>query len=392
MHKESTLVKVMNFSKIIQISQGSSISINNNEQSTNEIQELLFLSILLGNDELYSKLNQKVHKSKADEIQELELLYNISKIFPLISCLSIIDDFASKISSEDEEQLKKLSRSILYAIIRSSQFRFDNSDKLFDIINESFSNYKYENEDNFYDESNHINFFYEAIDFSKMSWKKFTSEFLTKIDYREITGTLWHKICEYLSQTQRNNKEEAIKKNEEVYEFDGNADHRFTGIIYHLNPNKSQNICDQGIISVTSANDSSGSPPKNVFSFDSDAYFFCDTRNNYNSWLKIDFKKYKIRPTHYSVKSRYNSICQNPQNWSIEVSNSGNDNDWKEIDSRRNITTFSEANQSDTYKIKAKLQSNESYRYIRFKQTGPSSQNYNQLAISSLEFFGGLIK
>ena len=81
-------------------------------------------------------------------------------------------------------------------------------------------------------------------------------------------------------------------------------------------------------------------------------------------------------------------------NWCIEVSNSGNENDWRTIDSRQNVTSISKQNQSDTFEIGTKLTSNEYYRYIRLRATGNTSggTDYNNIAFSSLEFFGTLIK
>lgn len=249
--KEISLNKFLNeqsFSKIVEISQGNSISINT--KNTNEIKDLLYFSILLGNNELYTKLSPKIQKTKTDEIKEIELYYQISKSFPLISCSSLIDDFSSKISSKYKDELVKLPRPIIYSIIKSTHFSFDNSDELFDIINEVFSDYDENDNDEFYEESNYINFFYEAIDISQLSSNKF-NELLKKIDYHKLTGKLWSDICEYFTQnkiTKNNNK---ANKNEQTIEFDGKEENRFKGIIYHLNKDKDKNICDEGIINVT---------------------------------------------------------------------------------------------------------------------------------------------
>ena len=128
--------------------------------------------------------------------------------------------------------------------------------------------------------------------------------------------------------------------------------------------------------------------PKYAVDFNNDQYFQSDGSLG---WLKYDFKDKKIRPTRYSIKTRNNSDSQNPINWCIEVSNTGKDSDWRLIDSRSGVTSVSKRNQSDTFDIQTRLTTEENYRYIRFRCTGKTSGNCDQLVISSLEYFGALI-
>ena len=151
------------------------------------------------------------------------------------------------------------------------------------------------------------------------------------------------------------------------------------------------NVCDAEIVNVTASSFNSNRLPKNAVDFDSKNYFLSD--NNY-PWLKYDFKDKKIRPTSYSIMTRDDSDNQNPVNWCIEVSNTDKDNDWKIIDTRKNVSSVSKRNQSDTFDISTKLPDNESYRYVRFRSNGKSSGNGNYLyiAISSIEYFGTLVE
>lgn len=84
--------------------------------------------------------------------------------------------------------------------------------------------------------------------------------------------------------------------------------------------------------------------------------------------------------TSCSIKTRNDSDNDNPLNWCIEVSNTGNKNDWKTIDSRKDVKTVSKRDQSDTFLIGTKLLSNESCRFIRLRCTGYTSYSCGYFA------------
>ena len=149
-----------------------------------------------------------------------------------------------------------------------------------------------------------------------------------------------------------------------------------------------KNISDEGIIEVTASTTEHPHFPKYAVEFDSDEYFHSDDSCD---WLQFDFKIKKIRPTHYSIKTSNDHDDQFPVNWCIEVSNTGNKNDWKIIDSRENVTSLAKRDQSDTFEVGLQLSRNENYRYVRFRSTGKTSgENCYNFIISSLEFFGTL--
>lgn len=102
--------------------------------------------------------------------------------------------------------------------------------------------------------------------------------------------------------------------------------------------------------------------------------------------------KKKIQITHYTIYTR-NDYCDggNPQNWVLEGSNSNKENDWVILDSRQNEISIQKVNKKVTFEIK-NHENNESFRFIRFRQTGKSSNNYEYLTLMSLEFFGTLVK
>ena len=208
-----------------------------------------------------------------------------------------------------------------------------------------------------------------------------------------MTATMWKNFSECFFAT-RTGKNASVKENEIKIEYDGNSSNRFKGIINHLRGNKKINISDEGIVSVTASSTEGSHYPKYVVDFDNNEFFHSSSFYPSKDWLQIDFKDKKIHPTHYSIQTPSNhddGDQQCPVNWCIEVSNSGNENDWRTIDSRQNVTSISKQNQSDTFEIGTKLTSNECYRYIRLRATGQTSGNCGNIAFSSLEFFGTLI-
>ena len=379
-------------SNLAKISQGYPIPISTNKEEENiERRNLLYLSIFIGNDELYQKLKHiTIMNNESTEIEtsleELDIFYTVSRIFPGIEYFGLINDIAKKLRSKDKEKMKSISKPVLYLLITSPHFNFDDEDCLVDIINDVFT--KSSNDKNEYEEEElYINIFYEAVDFSQISIEKI-EEMLNEIDYTKMTKNLWNKICEVIKNNIKSTKRKG--KEEQTFEFDGNSNHRFEGIIFNLSKKSGGNVSDKGIVDVASSNFQPEMPPKNAVDFDSSNYFKSYSSDG-QAWLKYDFKDRKIRPTHYSIRTRNNSDNHNPRTWVIEVSNTGQENDWRTIDTKSNVSSVSKRNQSDTFEISTKLASSEFYRYIRFRHTDFTSGNCSDLAISSLEYFGDLI-
>lgn len=368
--------------QINKLSHGDSISIDKEE----EISSLRYLSVIFGNEELFNKINEispsnKKKKNVSQLIEEIEIYSQINPNFSSFNYSSLIDEISKELSSSNNERLPKIPKQIFYSIITNKNFKSDDEDALFDMINDLFSEEDLDNDESELD----IIQFYESIDIKKLSSKKF-AEFITKLDYTKMRSDLWHKLCEIFIE-----KFQVISQKDKKFEFDGNNNNRFKGIINYLRGEQKINVCDAEIVNVTASSFNSNRLPKNAVDFDSKNYFLSD--NNY-PWLKYDFKDKKIRPTSYSIMTRDDSDNQNPVNWCIEVSNTDKDNDWKIIDTRKNVSSVSKRNQSDTFDISTKLPDNESYRYVRFRSNGKSSGNGNYLyiAISSIEYFGTLVE
>ena len=360
---------------------GERIEISGSNES-----KLRQISVLLGNEELFNAISEarengsEKERTIEERIDEILLYSEIAGTSFSIESTKLIDDIASNISIKDISQMKNVPRKILYAIISNEHFKSSDEDALIDFINEIFADSQNGNGNG--EEVSDIEF-YETVDLKNLSEDKFR-EFLSKLDFTKMTGSLWSRLCECFF-TKRVNKN--------LFEYDGDTSHRFSGIINHLRGNMKTNISDEGIISVTASSTENPHQAKYAVDFDNEEFFHSSGRGD---WLQIDFKDKKIRPTHYSIKTPRNhdndGDQQFPVNWCIEVSNTGEGNDWRAIDTRQNVTSISKRNQSDTFSIGTHLSSDEFYRFVRLRSTGRTSGNCSNIIFSSLEFFGELSK
>ena len=378
-------------SLLFAISKGERVEIANETEK----KKLQYFSILLGNDELFDLLDTLDYDTQEENqleeiIFELQFYQRMNPRFDVERYHTKLDDISSRVTTKDSKFLINLPTDLLYCILNNEHFQHDNEDIVFDIINEHFSkqncnsNYSINDNDqyNIYD-------FYENLHMNELSLNKFES-LISTVNHSEMTEGLWIQLVKLLLSSKSTNTNPQ-KTNLNLFEYDGNPNHRFEGIIHHLQKNNNENLHDSGIINVTSKTVRDSHYPKYAIDFNSDNYFLSDIRYD---WLKYDFKDKKIRPTSYSIKTRHDEDYQNPVNWCIEVSNTGGDNneEWRIIDSRTRVQSVSKRNQVDTFQIETQLTNEESYRYIRMRCTGNTSgQGYACLAISSLEYFGTLV-
>lgn len=193
-----------------------------------------------------------------------------------------------------------------------------------------------------------------------------------------------------INQIKECNNKQLIKQD---FNYDIKQNNSLNGIIFHLTNECGGNVHDIGIIIITSSSVYGSNFPKYVADFiknnQNDHFMSNDERN---SWLQYNFKKMKIRPTHYTIRTH----AAGPKNchlmnWCIEGSNNFL-KEWTVLDTRRNITSLSSASATQTFEISNKLEQDEYYKFIRIKITGPNDANNYYLMLSSLEFFGSLIK
>lgn len=390
----------------VNLSNGDSIDI-----SKNQVFSMQLLSILIENEELFSKLEQinpLINENNLSKyISNLKFLYFFNKSSRYFNFSKIIDFVSRSFYCIDLNELLKLPKNILYMIVRNPSLRLRNEDSLLDFINKIFSNKQSKNKV----KGATILDFYETIEFNALSENKF-KEFIEKFEPSEISNTLWYKLtdCFYCNSYSRSKKNTyryskspisddyflskkintSEKKNFQFFEFDGDNSHSFQGIIYHLTQIAGGNVHENGIVEVSAISSCRGHEPKCAVDLDSMNYFACD--GGPNQWLRYDFKELKVHPTHYSIRSRNSGSkgFYHLKSWAIEGSNSDDDDNWVILDQRNNVTCLDNKNSIYTFKIDQSLSREDYYRYIRLRQTDVNTGGNDSLRFSSLEFFGAV--
>ena len=207
-----------------------------------------------------------------------------------------------------------------------------------------------------------------------------------------MTITLWRKLCQcFHFNVHSREKRKKDRYLSPLFEYDGKPNHSFNGIIHHLTEEAGGNVDEKGIVKVTSSSTNGNNLSKYAVDLDDNQHYF-QSLHQPDSWLKYDFKKRKIRPTHYSIRTRHdwgNCSCH-PKNWVIEGSNTNNGFDWKILDTRSEVTCLDDKNAVHTFEIQPPLPKNECYRFIRIRQTGFNTGDNYYFTLSVLEFFGSI--
>ena len=200
-------------------------------------------------------------------------------------------------------------------------------------------------------------------------------------------------------------KEEELKRVKRIlsclYFQYGGENQAFYGIIRYLTVSCGGNVHENKVVIVTQSsfyikNDKNAYIGQFAVDLDNKNqlnYFVTD--NLPNSWIKYDFNDKKVRPTHYSIRTRPEGTFNgcHPKSWVIEGSNNGNDddeNDWKVLDERNNEEYLVGLDSRHTYDIQTLLEPNESFQYLRFRLSSVNSSGNNYIVLSALEYFGYL--
>jgi hypothetical protein len=160
------------------------------------------------------------------------------------------------------------------------------------------------------------------------------------------------------------------------------------GIIRYLTKRYGGNVCDKGIVNITSSGSYliNGSPiyfEKDLADLDNPITFW--TTNVTNSWICYAFKNARITTTHYSVRASDNPSGRFLRTWSFEGSVDGGQT-WIEMDHRENDTQMNKLAAVVTYEVKAPS----TVQMIRIRQTGKESHGNDHLLMSAFEVFGQL--
>lgn len=269
--------------------------------------------------------------------------------------------------------------------IKSECLKIENEDSLFDMINEFFEK---EEEKKSKSKLSIIDF-YEKINLEFLSEDKFT-ELIEKLKANDLTTILWLKLkkCFYMNKDlPKENVGDRYNYIGRKIEYDGNVENAFKGIICQLTKESGGNVDDKGIVKVTASSELNNYFAKYAVDLD-DCNNYFESNDISNSWLQYDFQNQRIRPTHYSIRTRHDNGKggYHPKNWDIEGSNDGEK--WITLDSRQNITCLDDRSAIHTFDIQTPQKNDDFYQFLRIRFTGPNIANNNYMVLSALEYFG----
>jgi hypothetical protein len=159
----------------------------------------------------------------------------------------------------------------------------------------------------------------------------------------------------------------------------------FDGILSFLTGECGGNVHNKDTIEVSASGICwSDSPLSVVVDFKSNSRGFATT-NVTNSWIRIDFRKYRIKPTHYSIRSRTDGDSNHLRSWVVEGSNKREN--WVNLDVRENNCDLTGSGAVQTFVIGNPGE----FMIIQIRQTGANSSGNHYVFVKSIEFFGALL-
>jgi hypothetical protein len=198
-------------------------------------------------------------------------------------------------------------------------------------------------------------------------------------------------IAEEAAKEQRSSSRNAMK-------FGPSDSAPLNGIIAFLTSHFRGNVHDLNIVSVTASAPRTGDNPayaaKNAADLTADSYFWSTSKPKFsnilagrNNWICYDFRAWKVIPTHYSVRSRYDGgvNAANLLSWLVETSMDGEE--WSVIDQRVNNDELNRKNITKVFSVAR----SEMCRMIKLVNFGRNHLGDDCLLISAWEIFGSLI-
>lgn len=332
---------------------------------------------------------KSINVSLLDENEEI----TINNVFDLILKHEQLDSYYSKslekeidfiseyffeIEENQIDMLEKFSLTTLSRIFENVKLHLRNENQLLNIVNHLYKkNPKY-------------SILYGYVLFSNVDLNEIEN-FLDIFDVNDITTETWNSITTLLKQ-KVNKSRKIFSKNKNRYSSMGQEkipilfeeNKEFKGIINFLRNKYNNNITNKiNITSSSSLNEIFG--PTNVILHDDKSRYFL-SENKPDTFICFDFKKKKVIPKNYTIRSAPYDGGAHPKSWVIEGSND-NEN-WSVIDIQNNCTELNGLSYVHTFDIKND-EDNE-YRYIRMRQTDKSFAINDYLRFESFELYGFL--
>lgn len=205
-----------------EISSGYCIKINNAQAF-----KLRFLSIILGNEELFNKINELFPPELSKEnfgtyLEHVQCCYYFSKLSPDFNFSSLIENISKNFYSIEPSEILKLPRTIQYSIITNPHLQIKTEDSFLDLICQIIDNQTFSDEIDSKEKIDNISFL-EQVEFTRLSEEKLR-EFLTNYDFNRTTNSLWQKFyeCFFIHFGLKPTKIESNHSNQENFEYNEN--------------------------------------------------------------------------------------------------------------------------------------------------------------------------
>lgn len=289
--------------------------------------------------------------------------------------LSLEVDFLSEhfyeLDQSNEKKLFDLSESTIKRIILNDKIRLNSEDQLFEFI-QNLCNYNPE----FYWLHEHVYFKHLSED----SIRNFFNAF--KFEY--MTSGIWGSLSKRFTNEKDEPNSERYKKIVKGIQI-SKEPNNLKGIIGYLRDNS--NINDEVNVIYSSVG---GYSPDVLLDIENnwDGFY---TKDIENSWIGFEFKKRRIIPSSYTIKSKNGGVngCH-LKSWVIEVSNDSQK--WQIIDEQSNCSLLNGKHLVHTFPISnEKIDSDQGFKHVRLRQTGTSWCNNHRIHICAIELYGQII-
>lgn len=317
-------------------------------------------------------VNIPTKEIKMENVIDLLLLHEKSRFFFKKNFLSEIDFLSEhfyEIQENQKEELFKLSKDTLEKVINNEKLSLQSEDQLLDVIDELYSR----NEE-FID-------FYEFVYFKNVTNEQM-KKFVYNIKFEYLTRNGWLSLSKRL--ILENDDDENIKKRYKITKFRDipYSNNNLKGIFNYFRTQS--NIKDE--VEVTLSKYNHGDADK-LLDIESTENFYC-TQSEPNSWICFEFKKHKIIPSNYAIKSMaYGSNSHHLKSWVIEGSKDGIN--WIEIDKQTDCSDLNGSYFVRTFPISMKNE--ESFKFLRIRQIDKNWSSEYYLDINSMENNGKII-
>ena len=291
--------------------------------------------------------------------------------------IDFISENFFELDENHKENLEKLSLTTLSRIFENSKLHLRNENQLLNIVN-----YLYKKDPKY-------SVLYGYIIFTNVDLDEI-DEFIQIFDVNDITTDIWQSIAVLLKQKiSKSHKTSKIQnrynKCKEKIPILYEEKKELDGVINYLR-NKSNNNVSNKVIVTSSSCLNEIFNPCNVLIYDDKSKYFL-SENKPDAFICFDFKKKKVIPTNYTIRSAPYDDGAHPKSWAIEGSND-NEN-WNILDTQDNCSKLKGLSLAHTFDIKNN--ENMEFRYIRMRQTDQSFAINNYLRIESFEIYGYLI-